>query len=132
MSNQTTPVNNNEAAVEQDQAVKDKLEAIKKYAPGLEQGFTQEDTQRLIARLSLDKAAAEKHINYLVDQLISNAHAREILEAENAVLKSQLISLTKRLSATGKAADLNVEKGATKEGDDPLSREESGTELPMK
>lgn len=73
-----------------EQALKEKHAAIQKYAPGIQQGLTQADVDRIIAQLSMDKIAAEKHINYLADLVISIGTERDRLAAENAVLKSQL------------------------------------------
>ena len=72
------------------QVIEEKQAAIQKYAPGIQQGLIQADVDRIIAQLNMDKVAAEKHINYLVDQVIMIGTERDRLVAENAVLKSQL------------------------------------------
>ncbi len=63
----------------EEQKAMEKLALIEQYAPELKQGVTQIDVDGVIARLSVDKAIAERHINTLVDRLIAACQERDKL-----------------------------------------------------
>jgi len=80
---------------EQEKAAQEKMTRLYELAPELQQGITQDDMERIIARLSMEKAMAERHINVLADKLIAMSAERDKLQAERDMMVGQMVMLKK-------------------------------------
>jgi hypothetical protein len=77
----------NDKVMKAKEASQEKLSHLLQLVPELNNGLNQGDMELLIARLSLEKAVAERHINVLADKLIAVTLEQKYLTEQLKKLK---------------------------------------------